>query len=401
MSITMSERLSAAWFRFVHGRNLVYNTCWEDPRLDREALDLGPYDRVLVITSAGCNALDYALEGPEHVHAVDLNGRQNALLDLKLAGIKRLDYERFFEMFGKGRLANVHDVYESHLRSELPPPARTYWDRHIGFFSGRGWRKSFYFRGTSGTFARLVNGYIDGVAGIRDDVEAILGAANVDEQRSIYESRLRGEVWTRPIRWAVGRDTTLSLLGVPRQQRLQVERDYTGGIAKFVEDCVEAVFARLPLRDNYFWRVYLTGEYTPECCPEYLKPHNFERLKGGLADRISTHTCSVTDFLESWPQTVTRFVLLDHMDWLSTAGGGWLEEEWQAIVDRAAPRSRIIWRSGGLRTDFVDRLNVCVDGKPRQVGEILSYDRDLAALLHPLDRVHTYGSFSIANLISA
>jgi S-adenosylmethionine-diacylglycerol 3-amino-3-carboxypropyl transferase len=399
--MTISERLSGAWFRYVHRRNLVYNTCWEDPRLDREALDLGPFDRVVVITSAGCNALDYALEVPEHIHAVDLNVRQNALLDLKLAGIRRLDYERFFEMFGRGRLANVRDVYESQLRHDLPAPAQAYWDRHIDFFSGRGWRKSFYFRGTAGMFARLANGYLDRVARVRDAVDAILGAATIDEQRSIYEGHLRDEVWTRVVRWAVGRDVTLSLLGVPRPQRVQVERDYIGGIAKFIEDCVEAVFARLPLRDNYFWRVYLTGEYTPQCCPEYLKPANFERLKHGLADRITTHTCSVTEFLRSSPHTITRFVLLDHMDWLSTAGGPWLGEEWQAIVDRAAPRARVIWRSGGLRTDFVDRVEVLAGGAKRQVGEILKYDRGLAAQLHPYDRVHTYGSFSIASLTCA
>jgi S-adenosylmethionine-diacylglycerol 3-amino-3-carboxypropyl transferase len=292
-------------------------------------------------------------------------------------------------------------VYESELRCDLPPPARAYWDRHIDFFSGRGWRRSFYFRGTSGTFARLVNGYLDGIAGVRDQVEAILGAASIDEQRSIYERSLRDEVWTRWVRWAVGRDMTLSLLGVPRPQRQQVERDYAGGIARFIEDCVEAVFVRLPLRDNYFWRVYLTGEYTPECCPEYLKPANFERLQGGLCDRISTHTGSVTDFLRSSRPAITRFVLLDHMDWLSSAGGGLHEEEWQAIVDQAAPRARIIWRSGGLRADFIDRVEIRIAGKSRRVREILNYDRTLAEQLHPLDRVHTYGSFWIANLACA
>ena len=38
---------------------------------------------------------------------------------------------------------------------------------------------------------------------------------------------------------------------------------------------MEAVFAKLPFVDNYFWRVYITGSYTPDCCPEYLKPANF------------------------------------------------------------------------------------------------------------------------------
>ena len=90
-----SERV----FRFVHGNNLVYNTCWEDPRLDREALQLDSTDNVLVITSAGCNALDYVLNEPHHVYAVDMNPRQNALLELKLAGIRHLDFETFFDIF--------------------------------------------------------------------------------------------------------------------------------------------------------------------------------------------------------------------------------------------------------------------------------------------------------------
>ena len=63
-------------------RQLVYASCWEDPRIDRAALRIGPADTVLTITSAGCNALAYALDGPKHVYAVDLNYRQNALLEL-------------------------------------------------------------------------------------------------------------------------------------------------------------------------------------------------------------------------------------------------------------------------------------------------------------------------------
>ena len=58
--------ISRRVFDAVHRNNLVYNTCWEDPRLDREALRLGPDDDVLVITSAGCNALDYEI-GRAHV----------------------------------------------------------------------------------------------------------------------------------------------------------------------------------------------------------------------------------------------------------------------------------------------------------------------------------------------
>lgn len=389
---------SKVWFNLVHGHNLVYNTCWEDPRLDRVALRLGPSDTVLVITSAGCNALDYALQQPRHVYAVDVNPRQNALLELKLAGIRALSFEEFFALFGRGRLEEYPSVYRQRLRPLLSAPARDYWDRHGYYFSGEGWRQSFYFHGTAGMFARLINFYVDRVARVRDGINAILSAATVDEQREIYDRRLRRAFWNRMIRWMVGRDATLSLVGVPRPQRLQVERDYAGGIARFIEDCVETVFAALPLGDNYFWRVYLCGEYTPSCCPEYLKRENFELLRDGLADRVSVHTESILEFLHRHEEPISRYVLLDHMDWLSAALRPVLEQEWQAIVRRAAPGARVIWRSGGLRVDYVDPIEVQVGAARWRVGDLLTYHRELAAELHARDRVHTYGSFYIADL---
>ena len=389
----VSERV----FRFVHGHNLVYNTCWEDPRLDRQALELGPEDTVLVITSAGCNALDYALTEPKHVFAVDMNPRQNALLDLKMSGIRHLDFDTFFQMFGTGRVPGIQQIYRDKLRGDLSSWSRTYWDRWIKFFDARR-RRPFYFCGTSGSFAWLINLYMDKVARIRPYVDQLLLAKSVGQQQDIYENQLRDRLWSRSLRFAMGRDTTLSMLGVPRPQREELERHYEGGISKFVRDCVETVMSKLPLSDNYFWRVYMTGQYTHECCPEYLREENFRKLKDGLVDCISVHTNSVQGFLEANEVEISRYVLLDHMDWMSGKYFSWLESEWQAIVDRAASGARIIWRSGGLRTDFVDRVCVNFDGTSCRLEQVLNYHRELARQLHARDRVHTYGSFHIANL---
>lgn len=388
--------MSSRVFNLVHQHNLVYNTCWEDPRLDREALELGPDDTVLVITSAGCNALDYALVGPKQVYAVDMNPRQNALLELKLAGIRQLDYDTFFELFGRGYSRNARQVYRDCLRADLSPFAQRYWDRRIRFFTNP--RRTFFFRGTSGTFARLMNLYINKVLRLRPWVDAILRASSVEEQRQIYEQRIRDRLWTRPMHFAMNRDTTLSLVGVPKAQRRQVEQQYDGKIANFVRDCLEAVLTQIPLSDNYFWRVYMTGEYSPDCCPEYLKQESFNKLKGGLVDRVSAHTDSVQGFLQAHDVAISRFVLLDHMDWLSDQFFPLLEAEWQAIVNRATPDARIIWRSGGMRTEFVDRVRVQIGGQTRSVGEMLRYNLELADQLHRRCRVHTYGSFYIADL---
>ena len=393
--MTLGNWISGRVFQFVHGNNLVYNTCWEDPRLDRQALQLSSDDRVMVITSAGCNALDYALVGPAHVYAVDMNPRQNALLELKMAGIRRLEFDDFFLLFGRGYHPQIGRIYQQALRPELSDWARTYWDRFIKFFDNP--KRSFYYRGTSGTFARGIRFYIDRVAKVRPQVDELLECRTVEEQKQIYE-RIRDRFWSRTMKFTLQRDSTLSMLGVPKAQRLQIDRQYPGGVFSFIQDSMEAVFARLPIHENYFWRVYITGSYTPHCCPEYLKHENFSRLKASNLENISVHTDSVQAFLEQCNTRISRFVLLDHMDWLSQHLFPMLELEWQAIVDNATEDARVLWRSGGLRTDFIERVKVMKDGRQSELPQLLQYHEEQAAQLHAVDRVHTYGSFYIADI---
>ena len=51
--MSVMDWVSGRMFNLVHRKNLVYNTCWEDPRLDRVALDLGPDDELMMITARG------------------------------------------------------------------------------------------------------------------------------------------------------------------------------------------------------------------------------------------------------------------------------------------------------------------------------------------------------------
>ena len=214
-------------FSIVHRKNLVYNTCWEDPRIDREALSLTADDTVLVITSAGCNALDYVLQSPRRVFAIDMNPLQNALLELKLAAIRCLDYDDFFSVFGEGVHPHWQALYRKEVRPRLLPEYREVWDRRLNFFDGTHRRKSFYFRGTSGLFAWMINGYLNRPPGLSEAIAEILAADSVQQQSELYESRgVHDLLWTRPLRWALRRDTTMAMLGVPRSQRLQIDRWY-------------------------------------------------------------------------------------------------------------------------------------------------------------------------------
>ncbi len=388
----LSERIDERLFQALYSRSLVYNTCWEDPAVDRQALAIDSRDTLLVITSAGCNALDYALLAPRRIHAVDANPRQTALLELKLAGVRSLGFEDFFRIFGGGYHSGFQPLYLHGLREQLSPFAREYWDRnHVWFTSRRG---SFYFHGLSGLVACAFRAYFAARPRLSACVRALFGAGSLEEQRAIYAERVGPLMWGAGMSWALSRQLTLSLLGVPRPQRREVEAQHADGVAGYVRDCVEYVLCHLPLATNYFWRLYLEGRYTRSCCPEYLRPENFAALKAGLAERIVPHTATVTGFLRGSDERISKFILLDHMDWMASHDRQALTGEWREILRHATPGARLIFRSAHRRPRYLQTIDI--DGA--RLPQLLVFHERLAHELTAQDRVHTYAGFHICDV---
>jgi len=396
-ALTLRDRIDQAVFNAIYARSLVYNTCWEDPAVDRIALDLRPDDTLLVITSAGCNVLDYALAGPRRIHAVDANPRQTALLELKLSGIRRLAFDDFFALFGSGVHDCFREVYHDSLRADLSPFAQQFWDDRLHWFSRR--QGSFYFQGLSGTVARAFHTYLKVRPRLAASVGELFQAGSLEDQRTIYDTRVQPLMWGPGMNWTLSRQLTMSMLGVPYAQRRQVQAQHHRGVAGFIREAVEYVFRELPVWTNYFWTVYINGHYTQSCCPEYLKRDNFQALKAGLAARVEPQTCTVTAFLQSTPERISKFVLLDHMDWMSSYYPEALAEEWTAILDRAAPGARVIFRSAHAAPAYLDLIEL---GEQRtRLRERLVFHDAMARDLQRQDRVHTYAGFHVADLVGA
>ncbi|HVO10471.1 MAG TPA: BtaA family protein [Vicinamibacteria bacterium] len=381
-------RLSRWLFDAVHRQNLVYNQCWEDPAVDQQALCLRPEDRVLAITSAGCNTLDYALSGAR-VLAVDVNPRQNHLLELKRAGIRALGFEDFFDLFGRGGCRRTRELYAA-LRPELPEDSRRFWDREIRLFEPERSRgRSFYYGGTAGLVALAVTAWIRHGVRLWAVVERLLQAPTLEEQLEVYRAEAREGVLSDGLLRLVGSSPALSLLGVPAPQRRMV-LEHPGGFPGFLRECMDHVMSVALLRENYFWSVYLNGRYSRESCPRYLQQPSFERLKAGLVENVRSFTGTVTACLARQSEPITAFVLLDHMDWMASHPR-LLEEEWAGIFRVAGPGARVIFRSGARDELFL----------PLSVLRRLVFERERAAALHRHDRVGTYASFHIARLHAA
>lgn len=380
----MLSRLQEKLFFLIHENRLIYNTCWEDPHLDRELLGLSPESIVVAITSAGCNVLDYLLDGPAAIHAVDVNFRQNAVLSLKMALLQAGDQQALFSLFGEGGDLGYRDIYAS-LRPSLPVWSQEFWDEKIGYFNPKGLRHSFYWRGAAGDFAWAFNSMM--LKGKKKGLAlALLEAGSLAEQQRCYD-RLEPHLFSRGVTWLLRQPGTMAFIGVPSPQLRLIEHRYPGGLGCFVQDKLRQVFTGLPIRDNYFWRVYLTGSYTADCCPGYLDPKNFPILRQHL-DRIQVHTATVTEFLQAHPGVYSHFILLDHQDWLAWHDTQALLEEWRRIFQNSQPGTRILLRSAGPDLSFL----------PETVAARLRFFPELTQPLHLIDRVGTYGSLHLAEV---
>lgn len=87
VNLSASLPLPSTWYQTHHWRihyddqlqkhrqfkdEYIYAFTWEDAKVDTRLLKIKEDDVILAITSAGDNILQYALEKPKRIHAVDL-----------------------------------------------------------------------------------------------------------------------------------------------------------------------------------------------------------------------------------------------------------------------------------------------------------------------------------------
>jgi len=373
-------------FTKIHTGNLVYNTCWEDPRCDRNLLNISTDSRVVMLTSAGCNALDYLLDSPMSVDCVDMNPRQNALLELKSALFQHSDHQTLFDFFGKGKHQAADEIFQDVLGPNLDDYPQHFWGDNLHFFCGKGLRKSFYWYGSAGSAAFLVKKVLETNPKTRQLIYRLFECDNLSAQRELYD-QLEPRLINSFTGWLFNRHVFQSMLGVPVAQQNLAKMTYKDGMAGYLKQCFRRVFTEMSVTDNYFWKVYFLGAYSEDCCPNYLRKENFNTLKSRV-DRVKTHTATLSQFLQNNPGQYTHFVLLDHQDWMAANNRPALSEEWNLILQNSAPGASILMRSAAMKVDFI----------PDFVYQKVKFDvpRADATLQH--DRVGTYASVLLGSV---
>jgi len=347
----------------------IYNVSWEDPRMDHRVFNLDESDHIITIASAGCNVLDYIIEGAE-VTAVDFNGCQIYLTELKKVAIMNVEYEQFFEIFSMSNMELLKELYPSKLRPNLSPAAQEFWDDGIHTI------KSFMYSGTSGVMAYLLFRWLFDIFGLgflRRELCAGTSNEKLLQMIGTCEYRIKSIAWVMDNILLRG---GCCLAGVPeRQMALGLHRPNN------LAQVIDRVFFQTDLvNDNYFYAGYLLGYYQKHNCPRYLEEKNFLTMRKYLKQgKLNLIHGTMLQAINACTKPITVASLLDHMDWMPDR---LINEEMTFLTQKMDPvKGKIFWRT------FADDVHAAplswLNGK-----RVEDYD----------DRVGMYWTTWIANL---
>lgn len=356
-----------------HG--IVFNMSWEDPEMDREAFRLTSDDTVISITSAGCNPLNFLAQSPRKLISVDSNPAQTAVLELKLAALATVDHATFFDIFAARNPGRVQDVYRPLLRPHLSARSQAYWDKNLWMVA-----RGLYNYGRMGLFCRLLRFYLHRIVGLdRAETDRFFDIQNLDEQRAWYHEHVAPRLWRNASKWFVRFKPFMFMAGVhPNQFKLV---DGRHDMFEYVKERVEYALTEVPIYNNYFLSLAVTGRFRGEHVPPYLLEENFDTLRNNL-DRVEVVNGWLGPYLDTQPRgSISKFNLLDIFDWMPPQV---FEQTLHSVLRAAAPNATLIYRSGSYSLE-----------PPASVRKHLIGHEELAAKLLARDRSATYGSFYI------
>ena len=361
---------------------LLFAQSWEDPELDIEALQIRPGDRVVVVTSGGCNALSLLTTGPRELIAIDMNPVQSWIMELKLAGIRALSHQEFLTLLGVKFIEEPSPNHASaialyaRVRSLLSPEARSFWDRNPRMIQ-KGVLQAGRFELYLGSLRRLLK-FIIGNGTLRD-----LMRQSLETQAEFYRSRWDRATWRLFVRIFTSR----RVLG---KRGLDPEFfKYANGVGSFGKHwlgLLRHALTDLPVRENYFLAQICFGRYlNSNAVPRYLQPRYFDLLKA-YAGRVRILTDELEKLVSrSEPNSFDKFALSNIFEWVD-------EQTYEQLLQRvwrvATPGARLCYRNLLVRRE-----------RPVSFEGHLRSHREHARRLLCGDRSFLYSNFVIEEVI--
>lgn len=335
---------------------IVYSAANEDPSSEIKALNLNKKDKVLCVSGSGARALDLLTQQPEKIVSIDMNPRQNFLLELKREAIRSLSYQDFLAFLGVHYTQQRLSLYQQ-LRDGLSSQARNFWDAEQKKIAA-----GVLYCGRWEQYLRILSKYFHTR---RPLLRQLFTAQDLYTQNKIWQK------WDS-LSWHWGLKTISSpfvwkyLLREPGYAFV----DKTFDIAGYLQGRFRNLAKTSLFSHNPYMHLIVFGKYPVEALPLHLQEESFPVLRASL-DRLEIVTSSLQEHMEAQQDTYTAFSL---SDFSSYAGADDYKNIWQGIIHSAKTAAKVCERFFLVNYDPSQLFPGLLTRDPQMEAELVQQD---------------------------
>jgi len=278
-----------------------YSSCNEDTNSELKALKISDDDVVLAITGGGARALDLLTAKPKKIIAIDMNPLQNYLLELKMAAIKVLSYEKYAEFLGLRDCTERIALYRR-ICPELSHEARLFWDTQLEMI-----KKGVLYQGRWEQYFKILSLTVKIFR--RKKIKTLFSFTDIEKQREFCRTKWNTKLWKSFIKFVCRRFFWKYFLRDPGFYHYVPKNFHVGDyIFSSMTKSLDTYLAQ----DNHFFSLLVLNKYiNEESLPIYLQERNYATLKENLS-RIEIVTDSLQHYLRDCPEhSIDKFSLSD------------------------------------------------------------------------------------------
>lgn len=307
---------------------IYYSQCWEDPDVLREGLIVSKNDKVVSVTSGGCNTLALLLDNPDVIFAIDINKAQNYLLELKIQAITYLEHEELLSFLGITASSDRLSTYKK-LESGLSDGAKIWWKNNHNLIKN-GIIHAGKFEKYLGIFRKIILRLIHSKQTTAD----LFTKRESSEQKKFYEKVWNTWRW-RFFFYFFFSKTVIKLLG--RNPALFSYVD-NGNLAGYYFNKTQDALSTNP-SENFFLQYIFFGTYPLNCLPQYLRRENISLIKEQIS-KIKIISLDTQSFLNSSKEKYSKYNLSNIFESLSIQETNTIFE---SIIQNSTKESRLVY----------------------------------------------------------
>ncbi|MDR3476414.1 MAG: DUF3419 family protein [Gammaproteobacteria bacterium] len=265
---------------------LNYSIGNEDWRVEAQALRVKKESRVICVTASGDRPLHLLMTDCAEIISIDMNRTQNYLLELKIAAIAKLDYEKYLAFLGCTPCSTRLVIFRE-LKSALSKDAADFWEAHQKLLE-----RGIIYQGRTERLTQL------GAKAFRlvrnQKIKKLFAFDDLNEQRQF----IKAEWDTRALR------KTFEMLINPKLSQFFFKDPGLNSFVDFANKPGTYIYERMIVclnthlaKKSPLIQLLFTGKLMPEGYFPYLTYEGYTAIRRHM-NRINIITGNIIDFME-------------------------------------------------------------------------------------------------------